>query len=507
MTLNIDPHPHTVYTMKQFLPALFLLALSATSCGVFKKKPEPVAPAAYSARTGADRNQIYSEQYATAAVLEMQRLGVPASITLAQGILESGAGTSELAKNANNHFGIKCGNNWTGETYMKKDDDRGSDGNLKESCFRKYTRVEESYLDHGQFLRDPRKDQRYGFLFRLDPTDYKGWAQGLQAAGYSTSNTYADKLIDIIERYKLYEYDLPGNKKANELPDPEKPQSGTETDADIALPTASNRVGRINNVKVVVAREGESISSIAKTYRLSPDKIAEYNDRGYTPIQKLKANTRVFIDTKRDKWTASSASDHIVKKGQTMFDISQTYGVKLDKLLTRNGLSRGQEPAEGTRIYLNSKRPSKDPVTLRDSDEASDGATGDSGKPNEYWPTAPSPSTMTPDEDGLLDEIAGGDADKKPAPPVTTPATPDKPTTGAPVPVVTGSSGYPPVVVDTPTTKPSAPPVAAPGTHIVVKGDTLTNIAKRYNTTVARLMQINNLRDANIKIGQTLKVK
>lgn len=494
--------------MKQFLSFLLFVTLFASSCSLFKKTPEP-APAAYSARSGADRNQTYTDQFQTAAVLEMQRLGVPASITLAQGILESGAGTSELAKNANNHFGIKCGNNWTGETYKKKDDDTDADGNLKESCFRKYKKVEDSYMDHGQFLRDPKKEQRYGFLFKLDPTDYKGWAYGLQSAGYSTSNTYAQKLIDIIERYKLYEFDIPGNKNTNVLPAPEKPQSGTQTDADIALPTAANRVGRVNNVKVVVSREGESITDIAKTYRLNPAKIAEYNDRGYTPIQKLKANTRIYLAPKKDK---SAVSEHITKTGQTMFEISQLYGIKLDKLLERNGMSRGQEPAGDVRITLNSKRSSKDPVRLRDESTDSNSSTGTPQKPNEYWPTTP-PKTMTPDEDGLLDEINGGEANKpQPTPPPTTPTTPEKPVNTAPVPVVTGSSNYPPVITN-PSTGPGAnpnptpPPAAAPGTHLVVKGDTLTNIAKRYNTTVGRLMQINNLKDGNIKIGQTLKVK
>lgn len=494
--------------MKQFLSFLLFVTLFASSCSLFKKTPEP-APAAYSARSGADRNQTYTDQFQTAAVLEMQRLGVPASITLAQGILESGAGTSELAKNANNHFGIKCGNNWTGETYKKKDDDKDADGNLKESCFRKYKKVEDSYMDHGQFLRDPKKEQRYGFLFKLDPTDYKGWAYGLQSAGYSTSNTYAQKLIDIIERYKLYEFDIPGNKNTNVLPAPEKPQSGTQTDADIALPTAANRVGRVNNVKVVVSREGESITDIAKTYRLNPAKIAEYNDRGYTPIQKLKANTRIYLAPKKDK---SAVSEHITKTGQTMFEISQLYGIKLDKLLERNGMSRGQEPAGDVRITLNSKRSSKDPVRLRDESTDSNSSTGTPQKPNEYWPTTP-PKTMTPDEDGLLDEINGGEANKpQPTPPPTTPTTPEKPVNTAPVPVVTGSSNYPPVITN-PSTGPGAnpnptpPPAAAPGTHLVVKGDTLTNIAKRYNTTVGRLMQINNLKDGNIKIGQTLKVK
>ncbi|MBV6443592.1 MAG: LysM peptidoglycan-binding domain-containing protein [Haliscomenobacteraceae bacterium CHB4] len=488
--------------MKRYLTLLLFTTLLASSCSIFKKNSEP-APAAYTARAGADRNQTYTDKFQTAAILEMQRLGVPASITLAQGILESGAGTSELAQNANNHFGIKCGNNWTGDKYMKKDDDRDANGDIKESCFRKYKKVEDSYMDHGQFLRDPKKETRYGFLFKLDPTDYKGWAQGLQAAGYSTSNTYADKLIDIIERYKLYEYDIPG-KNTNVLPNPEKPQYGTETDADIALPTAENRVGRVNNVKVVVAREGETINDIAKAFRLSPAKLVGYNDHGYTPIQKLKANTRIFLDQKKDK---ASASEHIVKGNQTMHEISQIYGVKLNKILERNGMSRGQEPAEGTRIRLNSKRAANDPVQLRDASDAGDASTD---KPNEYWPTTPPSETMTPDEGGLLDEISGGEANKnQPVPAPTTPATPDKPATGAPAPVVTGA-GYPPVITNpnpTPNPNPTTPPVAAPGTHIVVKGDTLTNIARRYNTTVARLKQINNLKSDYIQIGQTLRVQ
>jgi len=500
--------------MKHFLPfLLFATILATSSCGIFKKKSDPEPAGVTSrARTGADRNQVYTDKFATAAVLEMQRIGVPASITLAQGILESGAGTSELAQNANNHFGIKCGNDWKGATYKKKDDDRDAQGNLKESCFRKYTKVEESFIDHGLFLRDPKKEFRYGFLFKLDPTDYKGWAEGLEASGYSTSDTYAEKLIDIIERYKLYEYDIPGNDKTNVLPNPEKPQYGTETDADIALPTASNRVGRINSVKVVVAREGETIANIAKAYRLNSEKVADYNDRGYTPIQKLKANTRIFIENKKDKWTASSASEHIVKPGQTMFDISQLYGIKLNKLLERNGLSRGQEPAEGVSIRLNSRRPAKDPVRLRDESETpAESDAGNTDKPNNYWPTTP-PESMTPDEDGLLDEIGGGEANKpQPANPTTPPATttPDKPATGAPVPVVTGNTNYPPVVTNptNPTPNPTNPPVAAPGTHVVIKGDTLFSIARKYNTTVAKIKQMNNMKDDTVKIGQTLRVK
>ncbi len=494
--------------MKHFFPLLLSPLLFLTACSLFKDKTAtpPAATSMRTARAGADRNQTYAEQFHVEAILGMQRLGIPASITLAQGILESGAGTSELAQNANNHFGIKCNNNWNGATYKKMDDDKDSNGKPAESCFRKYVKVEDSFMDHGQFLRDPRKEQRYGFLFRLDRTDYKGWAEGLEAAGYSTSNTYAEKLIDIIERYKLYEYDRPNGGNPTVPPQPEKPQTDNETGADIPLPTATNRIGRINNVRVVVAREGESITDIAKAYRLTPAKVAEYNDRGYTPIQKLKVNTRVYIESKKDKWTANSASEHIVKPNQTMFDISQLYAVKLDRLLARNRMNPGMEPAEGERIKLKGTRSKKDVVRLRD--EASGPLTGTDVPESGGGPIGKETETMTPDDEGLLDEIGGGDLNKpKPAPPGTT-TQPQTPVVTAPVPVVTGSTSYPPVVNPGNTQNPP-PPVTNPaaGTHLVVKGDTLTNIARRYNTTVARLRQINNLKNDNIQIGQTLRVK
>lgn len=516
--------------MKRFFSFLIFAGLFVSSCSLLKKTPPPPPAAAKAGGVPADRNKAYTDQYQAAAMLNMQRSGVPASITLSQGILESGAGTSELSVNANNHFGVKCGNNWTGKTYMKKDDDRDEKGNLKESCFRKYEKVEDSYMDHAQFLRDPKKEQRYGFLFKLDPTDYKGWAKGLQSSGYSTSNTYADKLIDIIERYHLYEYDVPGSNTASAVP--EAAAVASATGADVPLQTATNRVGKINNVKVVAAREGESISDIAKAYRLSPDKVAEYNDRGYTPIQKLKANTRVFINAKKDKWSGSTATEHVVKPNQTMFDISQLYGVKLNKLLERNVLSRGQEPAEGQRILLNSKRAANDPVQLRDENAVT---TSDNMQGNAPY-TAPHAESLTPDDNGLLDEISGGEANAAPSAPATTVpaatvappppsavsappptfATPPQTTaapsqpTGAPVPAVTGNTTYPPVSTSpAPEIQPelTKPPVAAPGTHTVVKGDTLTNIAKRYNISVAKLKELNNMTDGNIKIGQVLKVK
>jgi flagellum-specific peptidoglycan hydrolase FlgJ len=192
--------------MRYLLLFTLLAALLSTSCHLTratavtnKGSVSDRSAAAYSATTAANAYVTYIGQYKDAAAIEMDRSGIPASIILAQGLLESGAGQSDLAKDANNHFGIKCNSNWTGKTYYKKDDDY-KNGVLTESCFRKYNSVAESYYDHAEFLHDPRKSNRYGFLFNLDRTDYKGWAYGLQSSGYATSSVYANQLIDLIER-------------------------------------------------------------------------------------------------------------------------------------------------------------------------------------------------------------------------------------------------------------------------------------------------------------------
>lgn len=482
--------------MKRFFTLTLSAALLVSSgCSLSKNstKDKNLTPVMAS-RAGSDRNQIYATQYGTAAVLEMERDGIPASITLAQGILESGAGSSELAKNANNHFGIKCGSDWNGKTYKKKDDEKDESGNLKESCFRKYNKVEESFQDHAAFLRDPKKVYRYGFLFKLDRTDYKGWAEGLEAAGYSSSDTYAEKLIDIIERYNLDEYD----RSAAGLPNPENPTAGSGTDAEIPLPNPVNRIGRINDTKVVLSREGETVADIAKAYRLNAMKVADYNDRGYTPAQKLKANTRVFIQSKKDKWSGR-ADEHYVKENETMFEISQLYGVKLGKLLERNRMTIGQEPAAGVQIKLKGKRPQSDRVRLREASTATA-----PGQQPDISTTPPVAETMTPDEEGYLDPIG------EPQPQTGQPET-NLPT-GVKPPVVTGvpypsdpTPNQPDSGVLTGTPQPK-PPVVGDGYHYVVKGDTLYSIARKYNTTVARIKQLNNRQTDVVKIGETLRV-
>jgi flagellum-specific peptidoglycan hydrolase FlgJ len=206
--------------MKQaalFLPVILL----ATGCGLFR------SPVEYNSRA-AQLN--YIQKYKDVAIAEMNRGGIPASIIMAQALLESASGLSELSQKANNHFGIKCTSQWTGATFRKKDDDRDSTGSLAESCFRRYNSVAESYADHSEFIRDPRKYHRYGFLFNLDRTDYKSWARGLQSAGYATSTEYSKQLIRAIEQFRLYQYDRAGNDRRRGSGQPERSeQRGLET--------------------------------------------------------------------------------------------------------------------------------------------------------------------------------------------------------------------------------------------------------------------------------------
>ena len=341
---------------------------------------------------------------------------------------------------------------------------------------------------------------------------------GLQSAGYATSPTYANQLIDIIERLKIYEYDRPnatagvqpaqgtsvGNPTGSNSSNPAQPDPSNPNNVPVVPP--AQRIGRVNDVKVVLTRPGETLDDVAKLYSLNTLKVADYNERGYTPGVKLKENTRIFIQAKRDKWRGRAA-EHFVRDDQTMFDISQLYGVKLEKLLSRNGLRNGQEPAAGERIILKGARRKGDNVVLRDINSLP-GTPTNPGTPVNPSTPAPNPGSNTVNDDELF-EIGGNQS--TPAKPGTTkPTVPNKPSTSDtpypndPVPqtgnggVITQPSG--PVVVN--------PPVnVLPSYHLVLKGDTMYNVSRKYNLSVAQLRQMNNMTDDNIKIGQTLRIK
>lgn len=262
------------------------------------------------------RNQAYEDyikKYRKIAVEEMERYHIPASITLAQGLLESGAGRSTLARKSNNHFGIKCGSRWEGRTVRHDDDARNE-------CFRAYKHPRDSYEDHSKFLRT---GARYAFLFRLKITDYKGWARGLKKAGYATDPRYADRLIDIIELYDLDKYDRKGGLKwAEEFPDPHQPYLA-------------------NELLYIVARRGDTFESLSKEMGISKKKIRKYNE--LPKDYKFQGGEIVYLEKKRSRAT----KDHIcytVRPGDSMYSISQKFGVRLSCLYKMNNM-KPESPA------------------------------------------------------------------------------------------------------------------------------------------------------------------
>jgi LysM repeat protein len=279
----------------------------------------------------------YIEIWKDEAMKQMVLHKVPASITLAQGILESAHGNSELAKYANNHFGIKC-HDWKGET-LHKDDDKSNE------CFRKYQDARESYEDHSKFLTSR---SRYAELFKLDITDYKGWAHGLRKAGYATNPKYGDLLIDIIEKHNLHQYDKMDLYVAAEKPK-EIAQKGISKPAIPSTPAINVHQVHIKNskTKYIIAKEGDTFYKISKEFDLALWQLYKYNE--YTIEDILKAGDIVYLQPKRNK---AEEKIHTVKKGDTMKTISQNYGIKIKKLYKLNNLEIDSDPKPGTVIKL-----------------------------------------------------------------------------------------------------------------------------------------------------------
>lgn len=299
--------------------------------------------------------QMYIDTYYLIAVREMTQHGIPASITLAQGILESGNGNSRLAVEANNHFGIKCHTGWEGP-YIRHDDDE------KQECFRKYTSPDESYRDHSLFLTTR---SRYAFLFDLKPTNYKAWAKGLKKAGYATSKTYADHLIRLIETHHLYVYDtmdyeeLLAEQGADSLllavttPREESEPLALESEKEEAPAVVSNVSGKRrilmheNRIRYMVAQPGDKISDIVKHSDAWDWEIARYNDIEKNHV--FEGGEVVFLQPKRRK---AKTSFHQVEEGETLVSISQKYGVKVKWILRRNRLEEGYVPMVGDTLWL-----------------------------------------------------------------------------------------------------------------------------------------------------------
>lgn len=276
----------------------------------------------------------YIEKYKSIAIEEMLRTGVPASITLAQGIHESGAGTSVLVRKSNNHFGIKCKGEWQGEKVYHDDDAAGE-------CFRKYNDPMDSYRDHSDFLK---KRSPYVSLFSLDPTDYEAWAHGLKKAGYATNPRYAPILIKIIEDYKLQEYSLLALGRRQQTNDVVSKPSNNEQRTTTSYPTG---VFRINNTRVVYITKGTSYLTVAEEYRIALPRLFEFNDM--QPADEATQDELIFLARKRKE---GATETHVVQPGETLRSIAQTEGIRLESLIAYNYLREGVQPPAGRSLYL-----------------------------------------------------------------------------------------------------------------------------------------------------------
>ncbi len=315
--------------------------------------------------------QHYIDQYKASAITEMQRTGIPAAITLAQGIHESAAGTSPLTLASNNHFGIKCKTGWAGPAVYHDDDAKGE-------CFRSYTCPQDSYKDHSDFLK---ANGRYSFLFDYDPLDYEAWAKGLKQAGYATNPRYPQILIKTIERFHLNELTLLALDRTNilgndlattntQLAQPVLVASAVQQSMSFRMDTVPAAVQppvrhipngsfdiastyptgvfSINESKVVFAERGTSLLALAMQHHISLSSLLSWNDMKSTEI--VEENQLIFIEKKPKK---CKAAYHDVKGGETLWQISQQEGIRLASLMEYNHLTADVLPKEGSRLVLN----------------------------------------------------------------------------------------------------------------------------------------------------------
>lgn len=292
---------------------LMLLAL-ITLTGCFTSKNSTKTPAAKNLSQARDDYERYVLTYYPIAVEQMERHNIPASITLAQGLLESGAGKSKLSRTSNNHFGIKADKSWKGKRTSSMDNGR--------LCyFRKYESVRDSYEDHSKFLVNR---QRYAFLFKLDRDDYEGWAKGLKKAGYAEDKAYPSKLISLIERYELHRYDRFTMKDVKKS-------------SAVAFETyekqSARTIYRGNDLLYVIGNTGDTFKSLSKEVGVSRRKLIKYNDL-YADYN-IKAGDIIYIEKKRSK-SGKEYPAHVVQQGESLHSISQKYGIKMEKLYERN---------------------------------------------------------------------------------------------------------------------------------------------------------------------------
>ncbi len=390
------------------------------------------------------QHDAYIETFYKIAIAEMDRAGIPASIKLAQGILESGIGKSELANKANNHFGIKCGGSWIGETYYIIDDDRDESGKLIKSCFRVFESPQESYIEHTEFLTDPKKEYRYGSLFKLGKTDYEAWAHGLKKAGYATNPNYPKLLITVIENNNLAKYDvmtladLDGEFTENYPSQRETLKNKKYT-----------KVNEFNKVDFVYAKEGDTPQEIANRFNISTRNLMRYNE--VEGIKVFEKNERVYLGNKRTKYSGGSKF-HRVQNHETMESIAQRYAIKTKWLYWRNRIKENETPITGQQIKL--RGWNLDDVKTVTKGKNNQPQTPSTSQNNTNDNTAEPQSN---ENDGYLDEIV--------------------------------------------------PPSAQKIKHTVIKGDTLYGIARKYGVPVDKIKELNNLTSNVLNIGQELIIK
>lgn len=455
----------------------------------------------------------YIEHFKSTAISEMNRTGIPASIKLAQSLLESNAGKSTLARKAKNHFGIKCGSKWRGKKYHHEDDDYDEYGNKVKSCFRVYKNPSSSFIAHSEFLRDPRKSYRYGPLFSLEPTDYQAWAFGLKESGYATDPRYPQKLIKLIEDYNLAQYDF---------------YSGDPiviTDTDVR-PTKNDQIfghlGKINDLKVFVAKGGESVYQIAFKNNVKLKRLIKYNDAVTSGENRLPKGYKLYLNRKRNSWRGK-ALFHYVQKGETLFDISQKYGIRMKKLRRKNKLPENTEPLEGERIrlrwwhkrgevvkYKNTAHPIP---MLRSADIDPKSDKPKRNKEGDLLDMEVSPSDEKFEE--VLIEVDPALTDNSPEEPeieeveeidlsnIADTTTTDLPTTEETTP-------SDPVVIDTTPIEEETTSVEIEPTETyitIIKGDTLYSLSRAFGTPVKTIKKMNGLTSNALSIGQRIRVK
>ena len=283
--------------------------------------------------------QEYIANYKDEAIKEMKRTGIPASITLSQGMLESSYGNSYLARKANNHFGIKCHSDWKGAKVFKDDD-------AKDECFRKYKNALASFKDHSDFLTNRK---RYAFLFQLKPTDYKAWAKGLKKAGYATNPKYPSLLINLIEKYSLNQYDSKKRQK-KKVNSKKKKKGKKETESDFNIKIKSRIQLSDNYVKFIEVQEGEGFESLSKITGVSVKRLMKYNERTYKSVA---VGEKIYIQPKKKR---AKLKYYTVKKVDTLYRISQQFGVSVKSIVKRNRLQKEESVRIGQQLKLKGRK-------------------------------------------------------------------------------------------------------------------------------------------------------